>query len=115
MVIGLIRPLIVVAQQVFKHRRTIYKVLTAQDKYISRSMKAGGYGKQAEYGVRSGALAGSIIGSFINQADDSPGNGAIPYKKPVIKTGKQSQTRYRRSTSGYRRNAKCEYPYRRKR
>ncbi len=100
----------VVLSQIIKHRRTIYRVLTAQDKYIARSMKAAGYGKQASYGVRSGALAGSVIGSFINYADDSPGNAI---QKPFIKSpsGTPNKARYRQSIRGRSRSYSRKYSY----
>ncbi len=104
MVIGLIRPAIAVATQVYKHRKTIYAVLTAQDRYISRSFKYGGYGKATSYGVRSGALVGSIAGAFLN-APDSPGNDAsVPFQKQPKYTPRTSyQTRYRRTRRPRRR------------
>ncbi len=103
MVIALIRPIIVVAQQIYRNRNTIYKVLTAQDKYIARSMKAGGYGRQASYGVRSGALAGSIIGSFLNNADDTPGNGVPKPIQKRITPSKPYKTRGGRTERNYSR------------
>ncbi len=99
-----------VAQQVFKHRKSIYKVLTAQDKYIDRSMRAGGYGRQARYGVRHGALAGSVIGSIINDASDSPGNGIQkPFKSPTP-SGKPYKTRGRFSVRSNRRYSRQSCP-----
>ncbi len=96
MVIALIRPAIAVATQVYKHRKTIYAVLTAQDRYISKSFRYGGYGKATSYGVRSGALVGGIVGAFIN-APDTPGNdGSIPFKKQP-KTSPPDKTRGRRT------------------
>ncbi len=121
MVIALIRPAIKIATLVYKHRKSIYTVLTAQDRYIDKAMKAGRYGRQARYGVRSGALAGSIIGSVINNADDSPGNGiSKPFQKQP-KTNKPYKTRPRQ-TSRYRsRSVECyepgyrnRYPYSRR-
>ncbi len=100
MVIALVRPAIAVATQVYKHRKAIYAVLTAQDRYISKSFRYGGYGKATSYGVRSGALIGSIAGAFIKNAEDSPGNGistGIPKKQPATPS-KPYQTR-RRQTS----------------
>ncbi len=80
-----------VAQTVYKHRKAIYAVLTAQDRYISRSFRYGGYSKATSYGVRSGALAGSVIGSVINNAEDTPGNGVQkPFQKPVKITSRKS-------------------------
>ncbi len=92
-----------VGSVLIKHRKAIYAVLTAQDRYISKSFKYGGYGKATSYGVRSGALAGSIIGAFIK--DDNtfqPGNGAVlqPKQRNVPKTDKSYKTR-NRSTSRY--------------
>ncbi len=83
-----------VAQKVYKYRKTIYAVLTAQDKYISKSFKYGGYGKATNWGVRSGALAGSVIGQFINNAEDTPGNGI---QKPFHGTtpGTPNKARFR--------------------
>ncbi len=97
MVIALIRPAAVVATQLYKHRKAIYAVLTAQDRYISKSFKYGGYGKATSYGVRSGALAGSIAGAFINNADDTPGNGipkVLPGKQPTTSKPYQTRRRY---------------------
>ncbi len=100
---GIVKVLGTVIPLVYKHRKAIYAVLTAQDRYISRSFKYGGYGKATSYGVRSGALAGSIIGSIINQADDSPGNGIQkPFQKQP-KTNKSYQTRSRRTSRNYSR------------
>ncbi len=109
MVIALVRPAIVIAQQVWKNRKTIYAVLTAQDRYISSAFRYGGYGKATSYGVRSGALAGSIAGAFIsNQADESPGNGIqtkLPIKsipgKPYKTRGGQTGRPYSRKSRQY--------------
>ncbi len=87
-----------VAAVVVKHRKAIYAVLTAQDRYISKSFKYGGYGKATSYGVRSGALAGSVAGAFINNADDSPGNGIQTQPRKLDKTSPSYQTRSRQST-----------------
>ncbi len=95
-----------VAQSVYKHRKSIYAVLTAQDRYISKSFRYGGYGKATSYGVRSGALAGSIAGAFINNASDTPGNGIQkPITVPTPRT--PYKTRRRPTTSSYGR-----YPFR---
>ena len=83
-----------VGSVLIKHRKAIYAVLTAQDRYISSAFRYGGYGKATSYGVRSGALAGSIAGAFITNAPDSPGNDApISFKKNVPKTNKPYKTR----------------------
>ncbi len=105
MVIALVKPAIIIAQQIIKHRKAIYAVLTAQDRYISSAFRYGGYGKATSYGVRSGALAGSIAGAFISNAPDTPGNGIqTPFQKQPA-TSKQDQTRRRQSSSKYGRNA----------
>ncbi len=93
MPLALIRPAIAVAQQIFKHRKAIYAVLTAQDRYISKSFRYGGYGKATSYGVRSGALAGSIAGAFINNAEDSPGNAIQKPVQPVNTSRPPHKTR----------------------
>ncbi len=47
-------------------------------------------------GVRHGLTAGSIAGSLINTADDSPGNGSqIPFTKQQPSANKSYQTRRR--------------------
>ncbi len=82
---------------IYKHRKAIYAVLTAQDRYISKSFKYGGYGKATSYGVRTGALVGSVAGAFIsNTAEDSPGNGVQTTIQPKPTTGKPDKAR-----SGY--------------
>ncbi len=83
-----------VATQVYKHRKAIYAVLTAQDRYISKSFRYGGYGKATSYGVRSGALVGSVVGAFITQGDNNLNDGIQkiqPTKQP--QTGKSYKTR----------------------
>ncbi len=78
------------AQFVFRHRETIYKVLTAQDRYIGGAFRRGGYSKATQYGARHGALAGTVIGSLIsNNAADTPGN---ELQKPIQKRPKRPQT-----------------------
>ncbi len=93
----LIGPAIKIAQLVYKNRQTIYKVLIAQDKAIGGAYRKGGYGKATSYGVRSGAAAGSLIGSLItNIADDTPGNAIqTPFSKQPITTRKPYKTRKR--------------------
>jgi len=111
MVIALVRPAIVIIQQVYKHRKAIYAVLTAQDRYISKSFKYGGYGKATSYGVRSGALAGSIAGAFISNAADTPGNDNGLQKKvqQQITTSKPYQTRNRQTIRDKRRYNRNDY------
>ncbi len=98
---------------IIKHRKAIYAVLTAQDRYISNSFRYGGYGKATSYGVRSGALIGSVTGAFINHAEDSPGNAVQkPFQKqPKIKTNKSYQTRRRQPTRCYPRNNRFQRSY----
>ncbi len=98
MVLALVRPAIIVIQQLYKHRKAIYAVLTAQDRYISKSFRYGGYGKATSYGVRSGALIGSVAGAFIKNDEITPDNGQIfPQKRPKTTSGKSYQTRSRYS------------------
>ncbi len=98
MVIALVRPAIAVVKQVYKHRQQIYRVLSAQDKYIDKSMRLGGYGKAARWGVRHGALVGSLTGSLI--APDTPGNDDAQIskpRKPRLKTSPSYKTRSRQT------------------
>ncbi len=103
-----------VGSVLIKHRKTIYAVLTAQDRYISKSFKYGGYGKATSYGVRSGALIGSVAGAFISNAEDTPGN-AIQKTFTKSPSGKSYQTRNRfakRNYSRYRNKCKPYNKYR---
>ncbi len=105
MVIALIRPAIVIAQHVWKNRKAIYAVITAQDRYIKSATQYGRWSKAQSYGWRSGAIAGSFASSFITTADDSPGNGIqTPFQKQP-QTDKPDQTRRRFTGSKYSRNA----------
>ncbi len=99
-----------VAQKVYQHRRAIYAVLTAQDRYIGSAFRYGGYGKATNWGVRSGALAGSVIGQFINNASDSPGNGIQKPFKSSTPSGKPDKTRGRFSVRSNRRNRRQSCP-----
>ncbi len=100
---------------VVRHRKTIYRVLSAQDRYIDRSMKAGRYGKAARYGVRHGALVGSLTGSLL--APDTPGNDDAFQKTngQQPKTGTPHKTRYRRTTRRSTSRTKEQYFDNRKR
>ncbi len=118
MVIALIRPAIAVASQVYKHRKAIYAVLTAQDRYISNSLRYGGYGKATSYGVRSGALIGSIAGAFITNAPDSPGNDdavqkQIP-KQYTPRTPYKTRSRYTARNRTRSKNRYCPSPRKRR-
>ncbi len=99
-----------VAQKVYQHRKAIYAVLTAQDRYISSAFRYGGYGKATSYGVRSGALAGSIAGAFINNASDSPGNGIQKPFKSSPTPGKPNKTRGRFPVRSNRRYSRQSCP-----
>jgi len=83
-----------IGSTILKHRRTIYTVLTAQDRYIDKAMKIGRYGKAARYGVRHGALGGSLVGSLISQ--DSPTEPSAFQKRKFPKTNKFDKTYSRR-------------------
>ena len=86
-----------IATTVYKHRKAIYTVLTAQDKYIGAAWKGGRYGKATQYGVRTGAAAGALIGSLIsNEAEDTPGNGI----QTPIRNGKRFTPRKPYQTRG---------------
>ncbi len=102
-----------------KHRKAIYAVITAQDRYIKSATQYGRWSKSASYGWRSGAVIGSFASSFItNDADDSPGNGiqkTIPKQTPPSKPyqtrqGRTTGNRY--SKSSYNRFDKyCRRPH----
>ncbi len=81
----------------FRYRKVIYKVLTAQDRAIGAAWRKGGYGRQAQYGARTGALVGTVVGAFI--APDTPGNNIelFPSKKqrPQFTSRKPNKTRNR--------------------
>ncbi len=104
-----------IAQIAFRHRKTIYKVLTAQDRAIGSSFRKGGYSKATQYGARHGALAGTVIGSVLsNIAPDSPGN---EFQKPFEKRQRVTPSKpYQarrgfpiRGYSRYRRQSKFDY------
>ncbi len=92
----------------FRHRKTLYKILTAQDRAIGSAWKRGGYGRQTRYGVRTGAAAGTLTAPFItNLAPDTPGNelqksiqkrqqptSRKPYKTRNRPTGRNSGRSY---------------------
>ncbi len=112
-----------VGSVVFKYRRQIYSVLTAQDRYIDKAMKAGRYGLQARRGVRHGALGGSLIGTLITDPtqeiiDGVPQrNGTSPNQQYKKRGGQQRYStgynKYKYSSTGVR-YKKC-YPRRSKR
>ena len=89
----LLGPAIKIAQTVYKHRQSIYRVIVAQDKAIGGAYRKGGYGKATQYGVRTGAGAGALIGSLIsNQAEDTPGNGISTFPKKIPKRNPSRST-----------------------
>ncbi len=104
MVIALIRPAIIVAQQIWKYRKQIYAVVSAQDRYIKGAFVGTRVSKAAQYGWRSGAAAGGLLGSYITVNDNQLNDIApIPQAKP--KTYTPDKTRYRptaRTRSGER-------------
>ncbi len=87
-----------IASTVFKYRKYIYRTLVAQDRAIDKAFKIGGYGRQTRYGARHGIVAGTVLGSLINnQSPDSPGNGiSTPFRKRSPPS-KSYQTRSRQS------------------
>ncbi len=105
MVIALIRPAIIIAQQIWKYRKQIYSVVSAQDRYIKGAFVGTRVSKAAQYGWRSGAAAGGLLGSFISVNDNQLNDIApIPTRKPT-KTDSPDKARYRpttRSRSGER-------------
>ncbi len=98
-----------VGQVVYKYRKAIYTVLTAQDRYIKSATTYGRWSKSASYGWRSGAVAGSFAGAFITNADDSPGNG-IQTTKPVTPSRPSYQTRNRQTSRSNSRYSKFYSP-----
>ncbi len=83
MVIGPIIAGIKIAQKIFKYRNQIYAVASAQDRAIKGAFVGTRVSKAAQYGWRTGAAGGGLIGTLItNEAPDSPGNGIQkPFKK----------------------------------
>ncbi len=103
-------------QTAFKYRKQIYAVVTAQDRYIKGAFVGTRISKAAQYGWRTGAAAGGLLGSYVNiPAEDTPGNGIQTpnVKRPA--TSPPNQTRYRQSVrSGNRYTNYCK-PYTRRR
>ncbi len=82
---------------IFRHRKAIYSVLTAQDRYISKSLKYGGFGKASSLGWRSGAAGGGLIGPFISDNIAELGNGFSP-----IQQESPSGNQYKKRTRNFR-------------
>ncbi len=88
-----------VAQVAYKYRKAIYAVVSAQDRYIKGAFVGTRVSKAAQYGWRSGAAAGGLVGGLITyDADDSPGNAiqkqvpkkqqSTPYKSNQTRSGR---------------------------
>ncbi len=61
-------------------------------------------------GVRHGLVAGGIAGSFINPADDSPGNGIQAPRKPALTASKPYKTRGRQTGRSRSSRRRCYQP-----
>ncbi len=95
MVIALVRPAIIAVQTIWRYRKQIYSVVSAQDRYIKGAFVGTRVSKAAQYGWRSGAAAGGLLGSLnTNYAPDTPGNG-FQTIQPVNKTRPPNKTRGR--------------------
>ncbi len=96
MVIGPIIAGIKIAQKIYKYRNQIYAVASAQDRAIKGAFVGTRVSKSAQYGWRTGAAAGSLIGSYINlDAEDTPGNGVQKAFQPVNPSSPPNKTRGR--------------------
>ncbi len=106
---SLIKPAIIVATQVYKHRKAIYAVITAQDRYIKGAFVGTRVSKAAQYGWRSGAAAGGLLGSYIKFPDDQLNDG-IPTPPKRTTPSQPDKTRSRQTGKYYSRNRnKYEY------
>ncbi len=112
-----------VGSVIFRHRKAIYSVLTAQDRYIAKSLKYGGYGKATSYGWRSGAAGGGLIGPIISDNIAELGNGFSPVQQESPSSNKYQKRsrnvrytggRYQYSSTNYRHNRRQCYPRRTK-
>ncbi len=97
MVLGGIVVGVKIAQKVWKYRKQIYSVISAQDRYIKGAFVGTRVSKAAQYGWRSGAALGGLTGSLI--APDTPGNDIAPtvFPKKQPSSYKSYKTRYRRT------------------
>ncbi len=109
MVVGPIVAGIKIAQKIYKYRNQIYSVVTAQDRAIKGAFVGTRISKAAQYGWRTGAGAGGLIGSYItNDAEDSPGNGIQKKIPKQSTTGPSNKTRNRFAKRDYSRySRKC--------
>ncbi len=91
----------------FKYRKQIYRVLSAQDRYVDRAMRYGRFSKATRYGVRHGLTAGTIVGTILPGLDSE--TNIEPYTPPIGGRNGKKQTTYnkkdsrkfRRSSGGY--------------
>ncbi len=102
-------PIIPIAIQIFKtafkYRKQIYAVVTAQDRAIKGAFVGTKVSKAAQWGWRTGAAAGGLVGSLnTNQADDSPGNGIQTTIPKQSTPSKSYKTRSRQTNQYNRRN-----------
>ncbi len=113
-------PIIPIAIQVlktgFRYRKQIYAVITAQDRAIKGAFVGTRISKAAQYGWRTGAGAGGLLGSLNNyNADDTPGNGVQKTISKQTPSSKPHKTRGGQTVSYQRRNKRSYYSRCRKR
>ncbi len=120
MVIGPIIAGIKIAQKIYKYRNQIYAVASAQDRAIKGAFVGTRASKAVQYGWRTGAAAGGLIGgTLINNAPDGIGNGQerfVPKTRTPYKTRRRFSTSYR-TRSGKRqffdKSRRCPRPRKR--
>ncbi len=96
MVIALVNPAIKIVKLAWRYRKQIYSVVSAQDRYIKGAFVGTRVSKAAQYGWRSGAAIGGLVGSLnTNYAPDTPGNG-VQTIQPVntSRTPHKTSSRY---------------------
>ncbi len=108
------------AQLAFKYRHQIVSVITAQDRAIKGAFIGTRVSKAGQYGWRTGAAAGGLIGStLISSPDDDYGDGEIPWSKTPTgsfnktyggktRSGNGRYQSYSRFNKGYRRPNYCK-------
>ncbi len=100
-----------VAKELFKVGiRLATRYYGAESKAFSKLYRGFPQSKQIGRGVRHGLVAGSIAGSFINDADDSPGNGIQKQIPKQTTARKPYKTRYRQTRRSSNRYGKCYKP-----
>ncbi len=112
-----IGPIITAGKIVWKYRKQIYSVVSAQDRYIKGAFAGTRVSKAAQYGWRSGAATGSLVGTYFKLPDDNNLNGGLQ-KEPTRKQPKTSQSYQTRNRRSVRRRPECRqrfqsYSYRR--